>query len=54
MPKIMHKGIAYGGGGGGNANLVELTKAEYDALEAAGDVKADTLYLITDGIFKNI
>lgn len=50
MPKIMHKGIAYGGGGGGNANLVELTKAEYDALEAAGDVKADTLYLITDGI----
>jgi hypothetical protein len=52
MPKIIFNGLSYGGGigtGGGNANLIELTKAEYDALEAAGEVKADTLYLIKDG-----
>lgn len=52
MPKIIFNGLSYGSGigGGGNANFVELTKAEYDALEAAGQVKADTLYLIKDGI----
>ena len=50
MSKIMYKGVPYGGGGtSGASNVEEVTKAEYDALEAAGAIKNDTLYLIKDG-----
>ena len=41
--------IAQGGGGGGSANLTELTQAEYDALEQAGELEEDMMYFITDG-----
>lgn len=48
MPKIMHKGVSYGGGGGtgGGGNHVELTQAEYDALTS---IDPNTVYFITDG-----
>lgn len=36
------------GGGGGTANLTELTQAEYDALEQAGELEEDMMYFITD------
>lgn len=35
--------------GGGTANFVELTQAEYDALEQAGELEPDVMYFITDG-----
>lgn len=38
-----------GTGGGGTANFVELTQAEYDALEQAGQLEEDVMYFITDG-----
>ena len=37
------------GGGGGSANMTELTQAEYDALEQAGQLEEDMMYFITDG-----
>lgn len=36
-------------GGGGSANMTELTQAEYDALEQAGLLVEDMMYFITDG-----
>lgn len=36
-------------GGGGTANMTELTQAEYDALEQAGLLVEDMMYFITDG-----
>lgn len=33
----------------GNAKYVELTQAEYDALEQGGNLEPDTMYFITDG-----
>ena len=33
----------------GNADFVELTQSEYDALEQAGEVEEDMMYFITDG-----
>ena len=38
-----------GTGGGGNADFVELTQAQYDALEQAGQLQEDVMYFITDG-----
>lgn len=38
-----------GTGGGGNTDYVELTQAEYDALEQAGQLVEDMMYFITDG-----
>lgn len=38
-----------GQGGGGSANLTELTQAEYDALEQSGQLVEDMMYFITDG-----
>lgn len=38
-----------GQGGGGDANMTELTQAEYDALEQAGQLVEDMMYFITDG-----
>lgn len=35
--------------GGGTANMTELTQAEYDALEQAGQLEEDMMYFITDG-----
>lgn len=35
--------------GGGTANMTELTQAEYDALEQAGQLQEDVMYFITDG-----
>lgn len=37
------------GGGGGNADFVECTQAQYDAWEQAGTLEEDTMYFITDG-----
>lgn len=37
------------GGGGGNADFVECTQAEYDAWEQAGTLDPDVMYFITDG-----
>ena len=37
------------GGGGGNTDYVELTQAQYDALEQAGTLDPTVLYFITDG-----
>lgn len=37
------------GGGGGNADFVELTQAEYDAMEQAGTLDPTVMYFITDG-----
>lgn len=34
--------------GGGGGSYVELTQAEYDALEQAGELEEDTIYFITD------
>lgn len=39
-----------GGNGNGNANIVELTQAEYDVLVTNGDVDEETMYLITDSV----
>lgn len=52
MPKIMHKGVSYGGGGyggGDNVNHVKITQAEYDALVEAGKVDSNVVYFIPDG-----
>lgn len=38
-----------GSGGGGNTDYVELTQAQYDALEQAGTLDPTVLYFITDG-----
>ena len=38
-----------GQGGGGNTDYIELTQAEYDALEQAGTLDPTVLYFITDG-----
>lgn len=35
--------------GGGTADFVELTQAEYDALEQAGEIDPTVMYFITDG-----
>lgn len=40
-------------GGGGGSSYVELTQAEYDAMEQAGTLDPDTLYFITDGNIGN-
>lgn len=52
MGLIMKNGIAYGGGsgssGGGNANIVKLTQAEYDKLPES-KYSDGILYAITDG-----
>lgn len=46
MPKIMFDGTAYGlGGDKGNANVVEMTQSEYDALP---NPDPETIYFITD------
>ena len=37
------------GGGGGNADFVECTQAEYDAWEQGGTLDPDVMYFITDG-----
>lgn len=37
------------GGGGGNADFVECTQAEYDAMEQAGTLDPTVMYFITDG-----
>lgn len=37
------------GGGGGNADFIECTQAEYDAWEQAGTLDPDVMYFITDG-----
>lgn len=37
------------GGGGGNADFVECTQAEYDAWKQAGTLDPDVMYFITDG-----
>jgi hypothetical protein len=51
MPKIMHKGVSYGGGGSGgdNVNHVKITQEEYDALVEAGTVDPNVVYFIPDG-----
>lgn len=41
--------VSTGSGGGGTANMTELTQAEYDALERAGELEEDMMYFITDG-----
>ena len=38
----------WGDGGTGNANIVELTQAQYDAMEQAGTLDPDTAYFIND------
>ena len=51
MGLIMKNGISYGGGsegGSGNANIVKLTQAEYDALPSSKNSDG-ILYAITDG-----
>ena len=50
MGLIMKNGIPYGGdsGGSGNANIVKLTQAEYDALPSSKNSDG-ILYAITDG-----
>ena len=51
MPYIVRNQIKYAtgsGSGGGNTNSVDLTMAEYEALEAQGKVSEDTTYYITD------
>ena len=52
MGLIMKNGISYSSSGGGSStggcNAVDLTMAEYEALEAEGKVAADTTYYITD------
>lgn len=50
MPKIMHKGVAYGGGGGGTGDLtiVEKTKTEYEALSEEEKMDETKIYRITD------
>lgn len=50
IDSIQLSGTTYqiqGSGGGGNPT-VEVTQAEYDAMEQAGTVQADTYYIITD------
>lgn len=37
------------GGGGGNADFIECTQAEYDAWEQGGTLDPDVMYFITDG-----
>ena len=46
MGRIIRNDIEYGGGGA--ANYVELTQAQYDALPS-GQKMNGTIYLITDG-----
>lgn len=51
MPKIMHKGVAYGGSGrsgGDNVSHVKLTQAEYDALLSSGNIDPTVVYFIPD------
>lgn len=49
MPYIIRNDIKYAGGAGsGSCNAVDLTMAEYEALEAAGKISEDTTYYITD------
>ena len=47
MGKIMLNEISYSGGGGGNADIVRLTQAEYDALPSS-KLTDDKVYMITD------
>lgn len=49
MGKIIRNGITYAGGGGGNTDYIECTRAQYDAWKQAGTLDPDTLYFITDG-----
>lgn len=45
----MYKNINYSGSSSGSGfSGIELTQAEYDALVAAGTVKPDVMYFITD------
>ena len=46
MGKLMRNGIEYGGGNG--TDIFEVTQAEYDALEQAGTLVHNALYVITD------
>lgn len=51
MGVIKYKNKTYGGGNGGSgSDAIECTQVEYDALEAEGKLKADTFYLIKDGV----
>lgn len=51
MGVIKYKNKTYGGGNGGSgSDPIECTQAEYDALEAEGKLKADTFYLVKDGV----
>lgn len=40
--------ISVTGGGGGGNNVIEVTQAQYDALESAGTLDLTALYVITD------
>ena len=42
------------GGSGGNANIIEVTQAEYDALVEGGTVDPDAMYVITDATEVNM
>lgn len=50
LTKLKVGQIIYGitGGGGGSANLTELTEAEYEALKESGQLVEDMMYFITD------
>lgn len=48
MGLIMHDDISYGGGGGSDLEVVELTKAEYDALTLAQKTDLTKVYCVTD------
>lgn len=46
MGKLIRNGIEYGGGNG--TDIFKVTQAEYDALEQAGTLVHNALYVITD------
>lgn len=50
MAYIIRNNVKYAGGSGsgGNTNSVDLTMAEYEELEANGQIVPDTTYYITD------